>query len=46
MGVWMYVFRKGKTVEATVIGVILLSAAVIFGKYVPESSFASWFDLR
>lgn len=43
MGVWMYVFRKGKTVEATIIGVILLSAAVIFGKYVPESSVASWF---
>ena len=44
MGVWMYIFRKGKTVEATVIGVILLSAAVIFGKYVPESSYSSWFD--
>jgi carbon starvation protein len=44
MGVWMYVFRKGKTVEATVIGVILLSAAVIFGKYVPGSSIASWFS--
>lgn len=44
MGVWMYVFRKGKTVEATVIGVILLTAAVVFGKFVPESSFASWFD--
>jgi carbon starvation protein len=43
MGVWMYVFRKGKTVEATVIGVILLSAAVIFGKYVPESALAPWF---
>ncbi|HPS72962.1 MAG TPA: carbon starvation protein A [Bacteroidales bacterium] len=44
MGVWMFVFRKGKTVEATVIGVILLSAAVIFGKYVPESSISSWFS--
>lgn len=43
MGVWMYVFRKGKTVEATVIGVILLSAAVIFGRYIPGSPFESWF---
>jgi len=43
MGVWMYVFRKGKTVEATVIGVILLSAAVIFGRYIPGSPLESWF---
>ncbi len=44
MGVWMFRFRKGKTVEATVMGVILLSAAVIFGKYIPGSPFASWFS--
>jgi carbon starvation protein len=44
MGVWMFRFRKGKTVEATVIGVILLSLGVIFGKYIPQSSFASWFS--
>ncbi len=43
MGLWMFVFRKGKTVEATIIGVILLSGAVIFGKYIPGSPFASWF---
>ncbi|WP_320054660.1 carbon starvation protein A [uncultured Acetobacteroides sp.] len=43
MGVWMYVFRKGKTVEATVIGVILLSGAVIFGRFIPGSPFESWF---
>lgn len=43
MGLWMFKFRPGKTVEATVIGVILLSAAVIFGKEIPQSSFASWF---
>ena len=43
MGFWMFRFRKGKTGEATVIGVILLSLAVIFGKYIPDSSFASWF---
>ena len=43
MGVWMFRFRKGKTVEATIMGVILLSLAVIFGRYIPESSVASWF---
>ena len=43
MGFWMFRFRKGKTGEATVIGVILLSLAVIYGKYIPDSSFASWF---
>ncbi len=43
MGFWMFRFRKGKTGEATVIGVILLSLAVIYGKYIPESAVASWF---
>jgi carbon starvation protein len=43
MGVWMFQFRKGKTAEATVIGVFLLTLAVIGGRWVPESSFASWF---
>ena len=43
MGVWMFRFRKGKTIEATVMGVILLTLAVIFGKYIPGSPFASWF---
>jgi carbon starvation protein len=43
MGVWMFRFRKGKTVEATVIGVILLSGAVIFGRVIPDSSIGSWF---
>ena len=43
MGLWMFKFRKGKTVEATIIGIILLSLAVIYGKYVPGSPFASWF---
>jgi carbon starvation protein len=43
MGWWMFKFRKGKTTEATIIGVILLSLAVIYGKYVPGSAFESWF---
>ena len=43
MGLWMFKFRKGKTAEATIIGVILLSLAVIYGKYIPGSSIATWF---
>jgi carbon starvation protein len=43
MGFWMFRFRKGKTVEATVIGVLLLTAAVIYGRYIPGSPVAGWF---
>ncbi len=43
MGFWMFRFRKGRTGEATVIGVILLTLAVIYGKYIPDSSVAHWF---
>lgn len=43
MGLWMFKFRKGKTIEATIIGVVLLTLAVIFGRYIPDSPFASWF---
>ena len=43
MGVWMFKIRKGKVAEATVFGVILLSLAVIYGRYIPGSPFESWF---
>ncbi len=43
MGLWMFKFRKGKTAEATIIGVILLTLAVILGKFIPESSLAPYF---
>src|SRR5450756_1674891 len=43
MGVWMFKIRKGKTLEATIFGIIVLSACVILGRYVPGSPFASWF---
>jgi carbon starvation protein len=43
MGVWMFKLRKGKTIEATIFGVIMLTASVIFGRYIPGSPFASWF---
>ena len=43
MGVWMFKIRKGKTTEATIFGVALLSLAVIYGRYIPDSPIASWF---
>lgn len=43
MGLWMTKFRKGKTAEATIFGVVLLVLAVIYGRYIPDSPFASWF---
>jgi carbon starvation protein len=43
MGIWMFRIRKGKTVEATIFGVILLIFAVVVGRYVPGSPFAGWF---
>ena len=44
MGIWMFQFRKGRVVEATIMGVIMLSAAVIFGRFIPASPVASWFS--
>lgn len=44
MGVWMFKLRKGKVAEATIFGVIMLTAAVIFGRYIPGSSLAGWFS--
>ncbi|MBI5325380.1 MAG: carbon starvation protein A [Ignavibacteriae bacterium] len=44
MGVWMFKFRKGKTAEATIIGVILLTASVIIGKYIPDSFLGPYFS--
>lgn len=43
MGVWMFRIRKGKTLEATLFGVIMLIVAVIAGRYIPDSGFAGWF---
>lgn len=43
MGVWMFRVRKGKVVEATIAGVILLTLAVIYGRYIPDSPIAAWF---
>jgi carbon starvation protein len=43
MGLWMFKIRKGKTLEATIFGIILLVAAVIGGRFIPGSSYAGWF---
>jgi len=43
MGFWMFKIRKGKTAEATLFGVIVLSLCVILGRYIPGSPIAPWF---
>jgi carbon starvation protein len=44
MGVWMYKIRPGVGVrEATIFGVVGLIAAVVLGKYIPESALAPFF---
>src|SRR5438132_12522328 len=43
MGLYMYRFRKGKISEATIIGVVLLIACVILGRFIPDSSLAPYF---
>jgi carbon starvation protein len=45
MGFWMRVLRPGAVLEATAIGVVLLLAAVIGGKYVADSGLAGTFTL-
>jgi carbon starvation protein len=44
MGFWMKVWRPGRTLEASAVGVLLLMAALIGGRYVAQSSMlAPWF---
>ena len=45
MGFYMFVWRKGKIKEATIIGVTLMLMAVVFGKNVDESSLGPFFRL-
>jgi carbon starvation protein len=47
MGFYMYVWRKGRVVEATVIGIIGLLACVVFGEPLnhPDSAIGGWFRL-
>ncbi len=45
MGLYMYKFRKGKITEATIIGVICMLLAVIFGRHVQGSALEPWLKL-
>jgi len=45
MGIYLYVLRKGKVLEATVLGVAGMIAAVVFGRDVAASSIGHWFVL-
>ena len=47
MGFYMYVWRKGQVVEATLIGVLGLIACVVFGEPLnhPDSVVGGWFRL-
>src|SRR6266540_930479 len=45
MGLYMYRFRKGRIVEASIIGVVGLLLAVYAGGLIAESSFAQTFTL-
>ena len=44
MGFYLQKFRPGAVAEVSVLGVALLIAAVLFGRVVAQSSFASWFE--
>jgi carbon starvation protein len=45
MGFHMFRWRKGHIREATILGIIVMFLAVVFGKNVAESSAGSWFLL-
>jgi carbon starvation protein len=45
MGLYMYRVRKGRIAEATILGVIGLTLAVVLGKPIAASSIGHWFVL-
>src|SRR4051794_5174455 len=45
VGWYMYRFRKGRVVEASLIGAALTVAAVVAGNWVPGSPLQGWFSL-
>ena len=44
MGFYLQKFRPGAVAEVSVLGLVLLLAAVILGRVVGQSSFAPWFE--
>ena len=45
VGLYMYRFRKGKVVEASLIGAVLVFVATWLGSFIPGSPLAPYFDL-
>ncbi len=45
IGLYMYRIRKGRVVEASLIGASLVLVATWGGRWVAQSSYAGWFDL-
>ena len=45
VGLWMYRIRKGRVVEASIIGGVLVLGAVVLGAYIPGSPLESIFGL-
>ncbi|MCE5240436.1 carbon starvation protein A [bacterium] len=45
MGQWLYKVRPGRVAETSIIGVVLLLAAVAAGNPISHSAIASWFTL-
>ena len=46
MGFYLQKFRPGNIGEVSVIGIVLLIASVIFGRYVPDSAISFMFDFE
>ena len=46
MGFYLQKFRPGQVAEVSLLGVVLLVAAVILGRVVAQSSVAGWFELE
>lgn len=45
MGQWLYKIRPGRVAEASIIGVVLIIAAVLLGNPVSTSAIGKWFEL-
>jgi carbon starvation protein len=45
IGLYMYRLRKGKVIEASIVGAILVLGATFAGGWIAQSSLAHWFDL-
>ncbi|MEK6651096.1 MAG: carbon starvation CstA family protein, partial [Bacteroidota bacterium] len=45
VGLWMRFLRPGRIIEASVIGVVGVLAAVVAGAYVPSTAVGAWFTL-